>query len=57
MQLLAGNSSTIAEYTLRTFSETWVEKTLKQLLRLEQYYETDPIILLSLGKRLNLFKI
>ena len=49
MNLLAGNSSTIAEYTLRTFSETWVEKTLKQLLRLEQYYETDPIILAVAG--------
>ena len=50
MNLLAGNSSTIAEYVLRTFSETWVEKTLKQLLRLEQYYETSPIILAVAGK-------
>ena len=50
MNLLAGNSSTIAEYTLRTFSETWVERTLKQLLRLEQYYETSPIILAVAGQ-------
>ena len=50
MNLLAGNSSTIAEYVLRTFSETWVEKTLKQLLRLEQYYETNPIILAVAGQ-------
>jgi hypothetical protein len=50
MQLLAGNSSTIAEYTLRTFSETWVEKTLKQLLRLEQFYETDQVILSVAGQ-------
>ena len=50
MQLLAGSSSSIAEYVLRTFSETWVEKTLKQLLRLEQYYETDPIILAVAGQ-------
>ena len=51
MQLLAGNSSTIAEYTLRTFSETWVEKTLKQLLRLEQFYETDQVILAVAGQQ------
>jgi len=50
MNLLAGNSSTIAEYVLRTFSETWVERTLKQLLRLEQYYETNPIILAVAGQ-------
>jgi hypothetical protein len=50
MQLLAGSSSSVAEYVLRTFSETWVEKTLKQLLRLEQYYETDPIILAVAGE-------
>jgi len=50
MNLLAGNSSTIAEYTLRTFAETWVEKVLKQLLRLEQYYETDSVILAVAGQ-------
>ena len=50
MNLLAGNSSNIAEYTLRTFAETWVEKVLKQLLRLEQYYETDSIILAVAGQ-------
>ena len=50
MNLLAGSSSTIAEYTLRTFADTWVEKTLKQLLRLEQYYETDSIVLALAGE-------
>ena len=45
MSLLANSTGSVVEYVLRTFSETWVEKTLKQLLRLEQYYETDEIIL------------
>jgi len=49
MNLLAGESSTIAEYTLRTFADTWVQKVLKQLLRLEQYYETDPVVLAVAG--------
>jgi len=45
MSLMASNSGTVTEYVLRTFSETWVERTLKQMLRLEQYYETDVVIL------------
>ena len=49
MALLAGSSSTVTEYALRTFAETWVEKVLKQLLRLEQYYETDEVILALAG--------
>jgi len=50
MNLLAGSSSTIIEYVLRTFSESWVEKVLTQLLRLEQYYETDEVILSVAGQ-------
>ena len=45
MSLMANNSGTVTEYVLRTFSETWVERVLKQLMRLEQYYETDEVIL------------
>ena len=45
MSLMASNSGTVTEYVLRTFSETWVERVLKQLMRLEQYYETDSVIL------------
>lgn len=45
MNLLQGNNNIITEFVLRTFSESWVEPTLKQLLRLEQYYETDEIIM------------
>jgi len=41
MALLAGNTNMITEFVLRTFAETWVEPVLKQLLKLEQYYETD----------------
>jgi len=45
MSLLANSTGSVIEYVLRTFSETWVEKVLKQMLRLEQYYETDQVIL------------
>jgi DNA-binding protein YbaB len=50
MNLLAGSSGQVAEYTLRTFADTWVQNVLKQLLRLEQYYETDPVILAVAGQ-------
>ena len=34
---------------MRTIADTWVQKVLKQLLRLEQYYETDPVVLAVAG--------
>jgi hypothetical protein len=49
MELIAGNTNTISEFVLRTFAETWVEPVLKQLLRLEQYYETDEHITALVG--------
>ena len=50
MQMLQGNNNIITEFVLRTFAETWVEPTLKQLLRLEQYYETDQVIMSLTGQ-------
>jgi len=49
MELIAGNTNSISEFVLRTFAETWVEPVLKQLLRLEQYYETDEHITALVG--------
>jgi hypothetical protein len=50
MNLLKGNTNIITEFVLRTFSETWVEPTLKQLLRLEQFYETDEVVMSLTGQ-------
>jgi len=50
MELIAGNTNTISEFVLRTFAETWVEPVLKQLLKLEQYYETDEHITALAGE-------
>lgn len=41
MQMLQSGAGVMAEYTLRTWVETWVEPVLRQLLLLEQRYETD----------------
>lgn len=56
MQLVAGGASGISEYTIRTFVETWVENTLRQLMLLEQYYETDEVIRALAGKKAQLVK-
>jgi hypothetical protein len=51
MQLLAGGANAIGEYDLRVFTETWVEPVLRQLVKLEQAYETDATILALAAKR------
>lgn len=54
MQLLDGSANQVSGYQLRTFVETWVEPVLRQLILLEQYYETDETILALAGKQANL---
>jgi hypothetical protein len=49
MELIAGNTNSVSEFVLRTFAETWVEPVLKQLLKLEQYYETDEHVIAFAG--------
>lgn len=45
MEMMNAGASDITEYAIRTFIETWVEPTLSQLVRLEQYYETNETVL------------
>ncbi len=54
MQLAAGGANQMTEYLLRTFVETWVEKVLRQLVKLEQAYETDEVILGLAGDKAQL---
>jgi hypothetical protein len=41
MKLLDTNANQVSSYQLRTFVETWVEPVLRQIVLLEQFYETD----------------
>ena len=50
MKIMAQGSNNLTEYTIRTFVETWVEPVLRQLMLLEQYYESDETIL-ALGSK------
>lgn len=56
MHLMSGEASGLTEYELRLFAETWVEPMLRLLIKLEQAYETDPVILAVAGKRAQLFQ-
>lgn len=56
MAMLAGASGTLVEYALRTFVETFVQPVLRQLVLLEQAYETDKTIMKIAAKRAELFQ-
>ena len=51
MKLLSSSANTVQDYDLRTFAETWVEPVLGQLIRLEQAYETDEVLLAVAAKK------
>ena len=51
MEMLSSNANSIIEYMIRTFAETWIEPVLMQLIRLEQYYETDEVVLTVAANR------
>jgi hypothetical protein len=54
MNILTSQTNQISEYQLRTFTETWVEVVLRQLIILEQAYETDERVLAIVGKQAKL---
>lgn len=52
MNLMSTTANQMSEYMLRTFAETWVEPTLRQVLKLEQYYLTDQSVIAVAGEKL-----
>lgn len=51
MNLLTGSANQLTEYLIRTLVETWVEPVLRQLVKLEQAYETNLTILSLAGQK------
>lgn len=43
--MMSQQAGSISDYGLRIFFETWMEPTLRQLVKLIQHYETDGVIL------------
>ena len=56
MELLSSDASQVSAYQLKTFVETWVEPVLRQLVALEQHYETDEIVLAIAGAQSEMFQ-
>lgn len=56
MQMLNQNSGTLVEYLLRTYTETFIQPVLRQLVQLEQAYETDDVIISLAAKKAGLLQ-
>jgi hypothetical protein len=56
LQLAAGAANAVQEFDIRVWIETWTEPALAQIVRLEQFYESDPIILALCGERAKLME-
>lgn len=56
LKLAAGAANAVQEFDLRVFIETWCEPVLAQTIRLEQYYESDAIVLGLAGDRAQLWQ-
>jgi hypothetical protein len=56
MEMLSSDANAVTEYRLRVFTTTWVEPVLRQLVKLEQAYETDDTVLQIAGKQAGIFE-
>ena len=56
MQMLQGPSNLLTEYMLKTYTETFVQPILRQLVMLEQHYESDTVILTLAGEKAKVFE-
>jgi hypothetical protein len=56
LKLVSGSANAVQEFDIRVWIETWAQPTLTQIVRLEQYYEHDDVILGICGDRAGLFK-
>lgn len=56
MSMLKSGVSSLTDYLIKTFAETWVEPVMRQLIKLEQYYETDQTILAIAAQKAQLFQ-
>lgn len=56
MAMIMGGANQMTEFMLRTISETWIEPVMRQLVKLEQMYETDDVILALAADRAQLWQ-
>jgi len=56
MQMFKAGTNALTEYLIKTFAETWAEPVLRQLVKLEQKYETDIVVLGIAAQKAKLFQ-
>lgn len=56
MQMLSNPANLLTEYALKTFVETFIEPVLRQLVLLEQHYESDNVVLALAGEKAKVFQ-
>ena len=56
MNLLNQSAMSMSEFDLTVWLETWVEPVLRQVLKLEEYYESDENVLALAGKKAKLLQ-
>ena len=56
MEMMSADADEITEYQLRMFVQTWVKPVLKQIIRLEQRFESDEAILALMGEKVKLWE-
>lgn len=56
LKLAAGAANAVQEYDIRVWIETWAERALSQIAKLEQFYESDPQVLGLVGERAQLWQ-
>jgi hypothetical protein len=56
MNMLNQSTGTLVEYLIRTYVETFIQPILRQLILLEQHYETDEVVLGLCAKKAQLYQ-
>lgn len=56
MNLMSQGADAVSEYSFRVFIETWMEPVIRQLVRMEQHYETDQAILAIAAEKAELYQ-
>lgn len=56
MTLLQAPANVLTEYLLKTYAVTFVQPVLRQIVLLEQHYETDEVILAIAGQKAKVFQ-
>ena len=56
MKMMSQGANQLTEYTFRVWVETWVEPTLRHIVKLEQKYESDTVVLALAAQRAGMWE-